>query len=211
MPSQQSTQYKEILSRYLPQQAVDRIYDFVAAHGVQLCITRDRRSKLGDYRWPQRGCANHRITVNGGLNPYFFLCVMLHEMAHLDVYELYGRGVQPHGHEWQQCYSSRLMEYVDCFPQELAKQLKRYTASIPLKRKLQQQLEQMLLRYDPGYDESSHITLNDLASGSLFALNSHPDQVFKSIEKQRTRWRCEEVSTGRCYLVRGTAEVMHLQ
>ena len=104
-------EYKAILAKYMPAVAVDSVYDFMSRHNVHLHITRKRTSKLGDYRWPQSRHNYHEISVNGDMNPYHFLMVLLHEMAHLNTYQRYGSDIQPHGHEWQEHYRRLLMTY----------------------------------------------------------------------------------------------------
>lgn len=80
-------EYKAILAKYMPAAAVEPIYDFMEQYHVHLHITRKRTSKLGDYRWPQRGHNYQEISVNGDMNPYQFLMVLLHEMAHLNTHQ----------------------------------------------------------------------------------------------------------------------------
>ena len=66
--------YRRILANHLPAGAVDWVYDYLNLHKVHFHITQERRSKLGDYRWPQsaggRDHPFHEISVNGDLGPY---------------------------------------------------------------------------------------------------------------------------------------------
>ncbi len=66
---------------------------------------------LGDYRHPYEN-KGHRISVNGGLNKYSFLLTLLHEIAHLVTFIVYGNRVPAHGKEWKQEYSKILREFV---------------------------------------------------------------------------------------------------
>lgn len=205
-----TTKYKVILGRYLYADAVDGVFDFMNHHSVDLHITRDRRSKLGDYRWPQHGYTHHTISINGSLNPYMFLLVMLHEQAHLLTYLQYHRSVQPHGHEWQDNYRRLLLNYAakGCFPKECLPTMRRYTAQLPLYRPAGNELEAILQRYDENYAPEDSLTLNDLPLGAIFRLKIKPALRFKSMEKLRTRYRCLELHTGTPFFVAGKAQVV---
>lgn len=202
-------QNKAILRRYLPLSAVDPIYDYIVANGVRFHIKRQRTSKLGDYRMPQPHHNYNEISVNGDLPPHFFLLVMLHEMAHLETFKAYGRTVQPHGHEWQQQYRTLLIQYYNegHFPPEVYPLLKKYTARIPLNRAAGNELERRLKEIDNPSEADTVLLLKDLPEGALFRIKSHPEILFRSVEKRRTRYRCIDTGTGRAYLVSGEAEI----
>lgn len=200
-------EYKQILGRYMPPAAVAPVYDFMQQHRVQFHITRERRSKLGDYRWPQASHPGHEISVNGNLNQYLFLLVLLHEMGHLNTYVRYGNGVQPHGHEWQEEYRLLLASFAECFPSEVRPVLKQYIQHIPLNRALGRQLEVVLHHYDPDYTSTPNPTLDQLAPGACFRLVQKPQLQLRALERRRTRWVCEELTSGLRYLVSGSAEV----
>lgn len=200
--------YKRSLAKYLPAAAVDSVFNYLAQHSVHLHITRERYSKLGDYRWPQPRHQRHEISVNGNLNPYHFLLVLLHEMAHLDTWLQYKTSVQPHGHEWQAAYARLINQYLGIFPTDIALLMQRYTARIPLSRTIEKQIDARMRHYDPDYTPSQDITLNDLTPGTRFHIASRPDHHFQVLEKRRTRWICLNLADGKKYLVSGTAIVV---
>ena len=49
MSPQEIDNYKKTLAHYLPPAAVDNVFDFLNSNSVHLHITRQRRTKLGDY------------------------------------------------------------------------------------------------------------------------------------------------------------------
>lgn len=200
--------FKKGLAKYVPAEAVNPLFDFMAEHKVHLHITRERYSKLGDYRWPWPGHPFHEISVNGNLNPYHFLLVLLHEMAHLDTWLQYKNFIQPHGHEWQANYARLINLYLPLFPTDVSVLLQRYTARIPLSRTIEKQIDAQLRHYNPDYTPSQDITLNDLTPGTHFHIASRPDHHFQALEKRRTRWICRCLEDGRQYLVSGTAQVV---
>lgn len=198
--------YRHILANHLPAPAVDRVYEYLNLHRVHFHITRGRASKLGDYRWPQSDNKYHEISINGDLNPYFFLLVFLHEAAHLETHLKYS-GVSPHGHEWQDEYARLLATHTALFPPEVQPLLQQYVRRIPLNRSLLQQIEEALHRHDPGYTDTPHLMLDDLPVGSRFRLKTRPDILLVNLERRRTRWLCRDVATGRQYTVAARAEV----
>lgn len=200
-------EYKSILAKYLPTEAVDPVYDFFDRHKIFLHITRQRTSKLGDYRWPQHGRNYHAISVNGDLNHYHFLLVLLHEMAHFNTHQAYGTNVQPHGHEWQEAYRQLLLQYLTIFPDDLAALIKQYTARIPLSRTVEKQLDAQIRHYNPDYSPSSDLTLDQLPVGTPFRIVAKPWKPFRSLERRRTRWMCLGLDDNKKYLVSGTAVV----
>ena len=199
--------YRRILENHLPPQAVDGVYNYLNLHKVHFHITRGRRSKLGDYRWPQGDHNYHEMSVNGDLNPYLFLWVFLHESAHLEIHLKYDK-VQPHGHEWQKEYCQLIASHASLFPLEVQPLLAHYVRRIPLNRSILRQIETTLHHYDPGYSDEEHTTLDSLPVGSRFRLKAKPDMLFESVNRRRTRWLCRDVATGRQYTVAASAEVI---
>ncbi len=207
LPVTTEEKYRRILGNHLPAQAVDGVYNYLNLHKVHFHITRGRRSKLGDYRWPQRDHNFHEISINGDLNPYLFLWVFLHEAAHLETHLKYS-DVAPHGHEWQEEYRRFIVAHTGFFPDEVHPLLQRLVRRIPLNHSLMRQVEEKLRHYDPDYNPEEHTTLDDLPAGSRFRLKARPELLFESVERRRTRWLCRDLATGRPYTVASTAEVI---
>lgn len=201
-------EYKEILMRYLPNESVDSVMNFLNTYEVRLKIASTRSSKLGDYRPPQRGQQYHAISVNGDLNRYMLLLVLLHEMGHLMAHVRYGRGIMPHGLEWQREYASLLVSYAQlgAFPQESLPLLKEYTSKLPLRNSVGVALEKELHKFD----SHPQMTLDQLKVGDCFYLVSRPERHFQILNKRRTRWQCIELGTNVNYLVSGNSPVVKI-
>ena len=211
MTAEQADKYKATLRNYLPEVAVEPVFLFLTQrHLVKLIITRDRHTKLGDYRWPQNGKNYHQITINGGLNPYRFLYVLLHEMAHLTTWTRHGLNVRAHGHEWQEVYAALLQQYLHAFPSEVQPLLLRYTMHIPLHNPTGTELEGRLHQYDDDSAPEWQL-LRDLPMGSTFVLADTADSlVFQVLHKRRTRYLCRELDHGDPYTIPGAARVVVL-
>jgi len=104
--------YKSILKKYLPEQSVDLIYDWLQQYNIHLKVSRARSSKLGDYRPPQNG-KGHQVTVNHDLNRYAFLITLVHEIAHMLVWEKHGNRVKAHGREWKDVYRQMMVPFIE--------------------------------------------------------------------------------------------------
>ncbi|MCF8460684.1 MAG: SprT-like domain-containing protein [Flavobacteriales bacterium] len=167
-----------------------------------LTITRDRKTKAGDYRHPF-GNQGHRISVNGTLNQFAFLITFVHEMAHLTNWERHGRKVNPHGKEWKMAFQEEMLPFLreDVFPDDILKQLRIHMKSP--KSATVRDLD--LMRLLKSYDDPSHkVLLEDVPENEEFQLGSK--RFIKGV-KLRKRFRCELVGTGRIYLVSAIAEV----
>ena len=199
-----ANRYRHILSAYLPEAAVERVFCYLNLHRIHLHITRGRSTKLGDYRRPGPGHERHAISINGDLNPYLFPWVFLHEAAHLETH-LHHPHAQPHGHEWQGEYARLLDEYAGLFPEEAQPLIHSYTSRIPLSRSVGRKIETLLLHHDPGYHPAT--TLDQQLPGVRFRLKNKPERLFEALEKRRTRWLCHCLDDGCQYLVSGTAEI----
>ena len=81
----------EYLKRYIPEASAAPILHYLNVYKVHLTITRERRSVLGDYRHATH-YKNHRISINGNLNPYSFLITLIHEMAPGDFHKIWSSG-----------------------------------------------------------------------------------------------------------------------
>jgi Zn-dependent peptidase ImmA (M78 family) len=84
----------EVLSKYLPEHAVQPLFEIIKINAVHLKIVNERQTRHGDYRKGVLG--KHEITVNANLNKYRFLITLVHEIAHLVAFEKHGRNIKPH-------------------------------------------------------------------------------------------------------------------
>lgn len=197
---------KEIqaLQRYLPEGTVNRVLEWIKLYNFSLKINKPRTSKLGDYRSPFQG-KGHRITVNANLNKYAFFVTLVHEIAHLVVWEKHKNRVKPHGDEWKKEYALLLDEFLDegILPERLEIGLKAYMINPAASSCADVNLYKLL----KSFDENSHqiLHLEDIPENSIFKLNN--GRVFIKKDKLRKRFRCMEAKSRRMYLVSPLAEV----
>lgn len=202
--------YKKLvadLCKYLPEPASPLLATWLIEEKVQLRISPARVGKLGDYRSPHNG-KGHRISINHNLNPYLFLEVLIHELAHLHTFKRYGRSVSPHGAAWQNHYRQLLQPFLELpiFPPELHAALKKHAEAPPASACVDAHLYKLFRSYDtPQHQRPQTQLLEDLPIGAFFS--TEHGRFFQKGELNRTRYRCFELSTARTYLLSGLTTV----
>jgi SprT protein len=202
MPKQEAP--LEYLKRYIPAEAAPRVLDYLHQYKVHLTITRERKSVLGDYRHATNQ-QNHRITVNGNLNPYAFLITLVHELAHLVTFMQFGNRVQAHGREWKTLYALLLKDFLTgkIFPAPIEQALTRSLHNLPASSCADEDLMRVLKQYD--LKQNGLVMVEQLPEGQLFDIGG--GRVFKKGKKLRKRFQCIEIKTGKLYLFSPIYEV----
>ncbi len=198
---------KETLSRYVPPGGVDHLLDLVSNHRILLSVKKGRVSKLGDFK-PGMNGSPHQISVNGDLNPYAFLLVLLHEIAHLLVWKEYGRKVKPHGKEWKRIFGELIREFAgkDVFPPPLEKIILEYSQNVKASGVADVKLTKILRQYDPPEKRTQSCFLEEVPPKSLFVAGN--GRVFMKEDKVRIRYRCLCMDNQRRYLFHPMAKVV---
>lgn len=202
------SQVLQKLQPYLPQGALPLLRELMGTTFCQIKISKPRQTKVGDYRRPQKPHQPHRISVNANLNPYAFLITLLHEWAHLEVYQEHQGKVAPHGPEWQAKFREVAQPFLEkeLFPSSVAvpflASLQRGDAStatnLPLHRALKEQ--------DPE-PELDLAKVEELREGAHFLLGKF---IYIRGPKSRKRYQCRRLHTHRIYMVHPQAEVRQL-
>ena len=195
------------LAGFLPEGSFDLVEPLLVSHRVHLTVTRSRVAVLGNYRHAMPG-RNHRITVNGDLNPYAFLITLLHEFAHLLTFLQHGPRVASHGTEWKAGYSAILRDFIDrgIFPDDIREALASGLRNPAASTCADEGLMRVLRRYDRVREGTCLV--EELPIGALFRIRD--GRVFRKGERQRKRYRCEELGTGRVYVFSPVYEVLRL-
>lgn len=193
----------EILKKYLPEQSVELIAEWIITFDFKLKIKKERSTRLGDYTSPRNGL-NHTITINHNLNKYAFLITLVHEVAHLVTYNHYKNTVSPHGKEWKQNFQQLIKPFLtpDIFPLEVFSALRNYMQNPAASSCSDIQLLRTLKLHD---ENTETIFLEYLPIHSIFLYNG--SRVFQKGEKIRKRFKCKEINTGAVYLFNPLVEV----
>jgi predicted SprT family Zn-dependent metalloprotease len=202
MPKQESPLRQ--LSIYLPEGAYEDVASYLIEYKVHLTVTRERLTKLGDYRNKHLG-KNHRISVNGNLNKYSFLITLLHELGHLVAYEKYGNRIQAHGTEWKNEFGKILAGFISkkIFPDDIEKELLKTLRNPAASSCAEAPLTRVLKRYDP--HKPGIFLLEELPNESLFRFKN--GQIYQKEKKIRTRFLCKDIATNKQFLFSPIAEV----
>lgn len=192
------------LHKFIPAEACIPVANIIVNDNVKLTITKNRKTKLGDYRPPNSLKAYHRISVNGDLNPYMFLLVLLHEFAHMYVWIKNKFRVKAHGHEWKEEYKELYTGFSDFFPHDVQLIIKRHFSNLKATTCNDPYLTKHLMHMD----KSDTIqVLHDLQAGDIFEIRG---REFEVINKRRTRFLCKDRLNKKNYLVSGSAVVVQL-
>ncbi len=193
---------KHVLAPYVPEFALDAVFELIKANNVHLKIVNQRVTRHGDYRRNPNG--THQITVNASENKYRFFITLIHEMAHLMAFEKYGRNILPHGIEWKHTFQHLMVPFIrpEVFPNELLPLLARHFRNPKASSDTDATLALALKQYDRPSDKNF---VFEIPYGSTFRI--HNGKIFKKIALRIKRYECEEISTGKIYLFNPNAEV----
>lgn len=193
--------YSVILKEYIPKEAITGVIELLEKHPVTLKITKERITKLGDFRILRNGQA--QITVNHNLNKYSFLLTLVHEIAHHTTHKKYKR-VKPHGVEWKNEIKYLMLPFLNnfVFPNDILPYLAQYLKNPKAATGSDIQLSIALKKYDAPSDNTY---LSELSTGDKFKLRN---KTFILGGKRRTRYECDEVGTKKKYLIHMNAEVV---
>lgn len=196
------------LEPFLPAGTLPLIQEMLKDEVYHIVITRPRKTKLGDFRHPRPG-ETPRLTVNGNLEPNNFLITLVHEIAHLKIWNKHKNKVKPHGDEWKNCYSELLSRFLDkgFFSPTLETALVAHVRLPKYTSVADQQLMRALRpeKQESTADEGKYV--EELNRGDAFFLQK---RIFVVEEKLRKNYLCKELPSGKKYRVSALARVMPL-
>jgi len=192
----------DTLARYIPEHAVNPVFELIVANQVHLKIVNERQTRHGDYRRALNG--KHEITVNASLNRYKFLITLIHEIAHLVAFEKFGRNIKPHGEEWKITFQRLMVPFIrpEIFPQHLLPLLARHFRNPSASSDTDTTLSLALKQFDQQNDKNY---VFEIPYGSVFRISN--GKIFKKIAVRTKRFECVEISSGKTYLFNPNAEV----
>ena len=194
-----------MFNKRLPEAAQNYVITLFSNRNLKVALTRTRHSKLGDYKPPQLK-SYHRISINADLSPHVFLIIAIHELAHMLVWEKYGKKVSPHGIEWKQTFKELMLPLLNdqVFPLEilpmLAKHFLNPKASVTAAPMLFHALKNI------GFPHHQTIFLKDIADNSYFKINNN--KIFQRMGIKKRRILCKQLQNGKLYLVNPLCEVI---
>lgn len=192
-----------VLEKFLPENTLSYLKVWFGSYPCHLKITKNRNSKLGDYRkLPDK---SHQITINGTLEPQLFFFVLTHELAHLIAFEKYGRRISPHGAEWKQTFREMLLESLTVYAEDLRPIIQKFSKS----PKANFMASPDLVKYFHVPKEDDEQTfIENLKKGELF---EYKKEIFVIEETTKKRYLCKNIKSSRKYYFRNLAQVKKLK
>lgn len=191
-----------ILSHFVPHNALPYLEKWFGQRVCHLRITKNRNSKLGDYR--KLGDKTHQISVNGTLEPELFFFVLTHELAHLLVFEKYGHKVSPHGKEWKNTYREMLLDSLDVYAESLRPLIIKFSRA----PKANFMAFPDLVRYFHHNPEEGCVFVEALPVGAFFEYRKEHYHIEAATKK---RYLCKKISSGTKYYFKGLAQVKKIE
>ncbi|MGL6037356.1 MAG: SprT-like domain-containing protein [Soonwooa sp.] len=189
----------ETLKSYLPENALSFLKIWFADYPIHIKITRNRNSKLGDYRkMPDN---SHQITINSTLEPDLFFFVLTHELAHLIAFEKFGRRISAHGNEWKTTFAQMILDSLEIYPQDLQLILKKFSKS----PKANFMSSSDLVRYFH-FDQlkDDEVFVESLQIGDRFM---YREDAYKVEQKRKKLYLCINSTNAKKYLFKPLAKV----
>ena len=192
-----------ILEKYLPERAVSPVFELIKQNNVYLKIVNQRQTKHGDYRKLTSG--QHQITINNSLNKYAFLITLVHEIAHLEAFKIYGYQIKPHGKEWKYTFQKLMLPLIrpEVFPSGLIGVVANHFRNPKAASETDSILSIALKKFDSSPTDLVYI--HQLLEGTKFRIPN--GRCFVKGKKKIKRFECVEISTGKGYLFQPTAQV----
>lgn len=187
------------LEKYLPQNTLQYLKIWFSDYYIHIKITRNRNSKLGDYRkLPDN---SHEITINSTLAPQLFFFVLTHELAHLIAFEKYGRRISPHGNEWKDTFRKMLLESLQVYNEDLKPIIVKFSKS----PKANFMASPDLVKYFhiETQDDSLQF-IEELQKGYFFIYRNEKYLLEGLIKKN---YLCKNLATGRKYSFKPLARI----
>ena len=197
-------QSKPLQKKDLPQKTNDTIIESIVNEKFYLRISRSRTTKLGDFR-PASKYQPHKISVNHDLNKYSFLTTLVHEIAHLLVWNKHKRKAKPHGIEWKTEFYYLMNNFLNknIFPEDVEETLKNYLKNAKAASGSDLELTRCLQKYD---DNPQQLVLENIPHNSVFQIQN--GRIFKKKGKVRKRYKCVCMTNKKIYLVNPLVNVV---
>jgi hypothetical protein len=194
------------LEDHVPVESLSLLIKLIDTNNVELKIVNERVTRHGDYRNLSNG--KHRITINKNLNEYRFLITLMHEIAHLEAFNIYGRLIKPHGKEWKHTFQRLMLPLLnpEIFPLDLLSKVAVHFKNPKASSDTDISLSLALKQYDPPNDKSF---IFEIPMGEKFRL--YNGKIFERGKKRVKRFECFELATGRMYLFNPNAEVEYIE
>ncbi|NNC50873.1 MAG: sprT domain-containing protein [Flaviramulus sp.] len=190
------------LQNYISAQALPQVLNLLKHDNLTIKIKNERKTRHGDYMRLPNG--KHQISINSNLNKHRFLITLIHEIAHFEAYNNYGRFIKPHGIEWKRTFQHIMLPFLnpEIFPNQLLPLLANHFKNPKASSDTDTHLALALKHFD---EPNNNNYVFEVPLGQTFKL--YNGKVFKMGHKRVKRYECVEIKTGKLYLFNPNAEV----
>jgi len=173
---------KDILS-LIPYELNDYVKSLIEGQDLIIKTVPKRRTKHGDYRKLNN---KHIITINHIDNKYRFLLILIHELAHFNVYKKNIR-TSPHGTVWKNEFKKLLQPVLDknLFPSDLQILIEAHMKNPKSSFSYDSPLEMELNKYDN--ENENYTYLEDIDIGNIFRYNNTDFGTFFVLRKKMNK------------------------
>lgn len=190
------------LEQYLPENTLPFLKKWFADYFIHIKITKNRNSKLGDYRrMPDK---SHQITVNSTLDKQLFFFVLTHELAHLIAFERFNFRISAHGKEWKNTFAEMLLESINIYTDDLKPIIFKFSKNPKANFMASPELVRYFHIENP---EDNFIFIEDLLINDQFR---YKGDDYKLLEKKKKLYLCINSNNEKKYLFRPLAKVKKL-
>lgn len=190
------------LEQYLPDNTFPFLKKWFADYYIHIKITKNRNSKLGDYRrLPDK---SHQITVNSTLDKQLFFFVLTHELAHLLAFEKFNFRISAHGKEWKDTFRDMLLESIDIYTDDLKPIISAFSKNPKANFMASPELVRYFHIEDP---EDNFIFVENLLINDEF---HYKGDTYRLLEKKKKLYLCVNSDNEKKYLFRPLAKVEKL-
>ena len=192
----------DTLQDFIPKAAYEQVTQLLLHDNLVFKIKKERKTRHGDYRRLPNG--KHQITINSNLNTYRFLITLIHEIAHFEAYNTYGKTIKPHGPEWKSVFQHLMLPFIrpEIFPTDVLPLLAMHFKNPKASSDSDPVLALKLKQYDA---HNGKTFIFEVPLGATFRL--YNGKLFRKGSKRRTRFECTELASGRLYVFNPNAEV----
>jgi hypothetical protein len=190
------------LEQYLPENTFPFLKKWFSDHYIHIKITKNRNSKLGDYR--KLADKSHQITVNSTLDKQLFFFVLTHELAHLIAFEKFNFRISAHGKEWKDTFTEMLLESLDIYTEDLKPIIVRFAKNPKANFMASIELVKYFHIEDP---DGNSVFIENLSINDNFL---YKGEAYIILEKKKKSYLCVHLKNSKKYLFRSLAKVEKL-
>ncbi len=193
------------ISGFVPDNCVKDINNLLDGHKVILQVKQFRGLKLGEFVVNNK-TGKMKISINETLDKYSFLITLVHEIAHLYVWEKHQyKKIKPHGKEWKTTFNTLMHIFINknIFPYEIECALRQYLLNPGASTFSSVELVSSLMPYSKS---NKNTRLEQLPDDAEFILLN--GMRMRKIRILRKRYECLCLDNNRNYTISPFAEVI---